>query len=338
MAILAMESFDLGYLPSYWTGSQHVVSSPVRTGTGAMQPSSHNYGGHNGVMNFPAANEIYVGVAVLPGPSSTSNRFFLCGDGGATIHFMLDIDTPSNTLSIYRGSTEIGSYTSQSIETGVWRYIEAHLLLSDTVGVAQVWLDEQLIIDFSGDTRNGGTDLNYNCMQFEDIMPQSPYSVATWDDLYILDTTGTTNNTRLGDIDVIALRPNGNGSSSQLTGSDGNQVDNYALVDDPGAPSSTDYVSGASAGLTDLYALQDTPANIQQVQAVRVSYDAQKAAAGYAAMSPVIKANGSTTTQPALPLSTTETQYQSSIMETDPTGAGWTKTTLDGAEIGVETA
>jgi hypothetical protein len=201
-----------------------------------------------------------------------------------------------------------------------------------------VWLDEQLIIDFGGDTKNGGTDPNYNTMQFEDIMPQSPYSVATWDDLYILDTTGTTNNSRLGDIDVIALRPNGNGSSTQLTGSDGDQIDNYALVDDAGAPSSTDYVSGAGAGLTDLYTLQDSPANIQQVQAVRVGYDAQKGAAGYAAMKPVVKASGATSNELVQPLSTSKTQYQSSIMETDPSGAAWTKTTLDGTEIGVETA
>src|SRR5437764_673985 len=53
---------------------------------------------------------------------------------------------------------------------------------------------------------------------------------AYLDDLYVCDATGTTNNTFLGDVRVHTLVPSGNGTDSGLTGSDGNQVNNYQLV------------------------------------------------------------------------------------------------------------
>src|SRR5690606_31142630 len=62
--------------------------------------------------------------------------------------------------------------------------------------------------------------------------------------------------TRIRDVHVIILRPNGD-DTIQLNGSDGNQIDNYALVDDPaGAPNESDYVETSTAGNGDLYHLQ----------------------------------------------------------------------------------
>lgn len=62
--------------------------------------------------------------------------------------------------------------------------------------------------------------------------------------------------TRIGDGHVIILRPNGD-DTIQLNGSDGNQIDNYALVNDPaGAPNESNYVETSTANNGDLYHLQ----------------------------------------------------------------------------------
>lgn len=333
MALLSMESFDLGYMPVNWY-TTYGLSGTKRTGINGL---SVGFFGRN-ELRFSGRDEIYTGFALIaPVTNDTGyGQEFLAlyGNNGTEAHIYVKINPITRTVEALRGSTVLATAASPAIVANVWRYIEVHAKLSDTVGILQVWVDEQLVIDFSGDTKNGGVATTFDKIG----LGYQQYYGGTMDDFYLLDTTGTTNNNRLGDIDVIALRPNGNGSSTQLTGSDGDQVNNYLLVDDPTTPSITDYTAGSTAGLRDLYALEDVPTNTAVVRGVKVSYDARKAAAGYAAAKPVLKANGVATNEAAQPLSTSETQYASAIYETDPSGAAWTIPNLNSAEAGIETA
>jgi hypothetical protein len=328
-----MESFDLGYVPVNLY-STYGLSGTKRTGINGL---SVGFFGRNEI-RFSAAAEIYTGVALyapVTNDTGYGQEFLaLYGNSGTEQHITVRINPITRTVEAKCGATVLATAVAPIIQNNVWRYIEVHAKLSDTVGIVQVRVDEQLVIDFSGDTKNGGSATTFDKIG----LGYQQYYGGTMDDFYLLDTTGTKNNTWLGDIDVVALRPNGNGSSSQLTGSDADQINNYQLVDDPSTPSMTDYVAGNTAGLLDLYALEDVPSNTVTVRGVRVSYDAKKSAAGFAAAKPVLKANGSTTSETMQPLSTSETQYTSAIYEADPSGADWTISNMNSAEAGIETA
>lgn len=87
---------------------------------------------------------------------------------------------------------------------------------------------------------------------------------------------------RLGDGYVVGVRPNGD-DVIMLQGSDGDQINNYQLVDDAaGNPNTTDYVYGSSAGLEDLYDIESftdigfSVGQVQKVSAVNLSIYAKR--------------------------------------------------------------
>jgi hypothetical protein len=75
------------------------------------------------------------------------------------------------------------------------------------------------------------------------------------DDFYICDTSGSYNNDFLGDVIVEHLRPIAPNIQSDLMGSDGDNIDNWAMVDDPGSLVTSDYVYSNTVGQRDIYSL-----------------------------------------------------------------------------------
>jgi hypothetical protein len=87
------------------------------------------------------------------------------------------------------------------------------------------------------------------------------------------------------DMYVTVHKPNGNGDSSDLDGSDGNQIDNYLLVDDlPGGSSGTEseYVEGQNNGEQDLYNFEDGPSSllVEKFGAVKIITHAEQTGIG----------------------------------------------------------
>lgn len=87
------------------------------------------------------------------------------------------------------------------------------------------------------------------------------------------------------DMYVTVHQPNGNGDDSDLDGSDGNQVDNYLLVDDlPGGASGTEseYVEGQVDGEQDLYNFEDGPsaALVDRFGAVKIITHSEQTGVG----------------------------------------------------------
>lgn len=79
----------------------------------------------------------------------------------------------------------------------------------------------------------------------------------------------TPNSAHCGPGFVVYLAPNGNGTTSGLTGTDGNSTDNYLLVDDDPVNATTEGVV-ATASAYDTYALPNLPASATLVNAVEV--------------------------------------------------------------------
>jgi hypothetical protein len=203
--------------------------------------------------------------------------------------------------------------------------------IHDTTGRVVVKVDGVTQIDFTGDTKNGGTNTTIDGIR----LAMSSGANRAISDLVVCDGLGTINNTYPGDISVIRRLPNANGTYSDFTGSDGNSTDNYLLVDD--SPTDTaDYVYAASSGLKDSYGVEDLPLSATSVLGVRAVAKCAKSGAGSAGMSVFVREGSTDTFGPDVPLSTSFSWQGDTIRETAPsTGVAWTISGVNAMEIGV---
>lgn len=198
--------------------------------------------------------ELYarMGSLISGNTNRTSFRFY----EGATLHIEVRVGLALNGLvTVYRGATSIATGYIPGYVLGSWYCVEARVLINDAAGTGRVvvCVDGDYanpIVDFTGDTRNGGAagliDRFYVVGSYDSV------ESGIVDDVALNDTAGAIHNSWCGDGYGKLLAPNANGDSSQLVGSDGNSTDNYLLVDE--VPyNTTDYVGSATAGEKDLY-------------------------------------------------------------------------------------
>jgi len=274
--------------------------------------------------------------------STTIPGVTVYGDTGATAHLTVNWDG-AGRIQLRRGSasgTVIATSTHTPITSGTWHYVELKCTIADSGGTAIVHLDGVEVINFTGDTKNAGTNTTV------DAVSLSGSSNGIMDDMYLCDgVDGTTlgtpqaaaNNDFLGDLTVKPLRPNGNGASSQWVGSDGNSTDNYLLVNEQPF-NTTNYVASSTATDRDLYDCQDlvgTPAVI----GVQVKVYAAKSDAGTRSIKTVIRsATPTVEASSAVALSTSFTTLAGAIRTKDPDGTAWTASSVNTTQFGVECA
>jgi hypothetical protein len=255
------------------------------------------------------------------------------GDDGATggAHIAVVINT-SGGVTLQYGATSGTSYGTASVTLaiGIWYYFELQFKINNTTGSIILYVNGVQVYSFSGDT-NRITGLTAVAIGV------GPGTVTVlFDDVYVLDSTGSVNTTFLGDCQVQTLSPNGNGTTSQFVGSDADSTDNYLLVDDDTAPDDdTTYVESATSGNKDTYAYEAT-SSLGTIHGVGVTTLGKKVDAGAADMYAIARSGTTEGDSAALGMSTSYTAQQA-IYETNPdTAAAWTAGGIDAAEFGVK--
>lgn len=263
--------------------------------------------------------------------------FTLQSDGGGTDQLTL-ATTAGGYLEVRRG-TFTGALLATSatpIILNSWHYIEMKATIADSGGMVEVRIDGVSRLSFSGDTRNGGTSTNTDVLYFPGYGTSATGSIRVIDDIYICDGSGAVNNDFLGDIKIETLYPNANGANSQLSGSDGNQIDNYQLVDEVGVPVTSDYVSSAVVGARDTYAFSNLTTSTGPIKGLQINAYANKSDAGSRSIKGLAVSGGSIAIGTARPLQTSYLPHLT-VHEVDPNGGGaWTIASINNAEFGIE--
>ncbi len=278
--------------------------------------------------SIPATSQLFVGFGMYAA-SGYAVSFY--GDSGATQHITVARNTSRGILEIRRGSsggTLLATGTT-TIPRNTWCYVEVSVTISDTVGEVHVRLNGGSTDEasFTGDTKNGGTATTIDRFGVN--------LVGRLSDVYILDTSGTFNNTFLGDVAVRNLVPSGNGASSQLTGSDGDKVDNYEWVDEMPF-NALGYAGSATPGDLDTYAITDLGAGITTVYGVQINSRMAKTEASLAQAKLALRSGGTVYYGTTRALSTSYVGYYQ-LYETDPaTSAQWTTGGVNAIEAGME--
>lgn len=326
MTLRLIEGFDDGlmsqksWVPTYVTTMPSIVTG--RFGGGAAQM---NYvGGTTGSLGYTITGTVVVGVAIRP-DVFTPGVFLMIGDAWLC-------KMAGGYLALLRGGTKAQvAISSSPIWSGaVWRYIELKYVLS--TGACEVRVDGVTIM-----TGAVATSASVMTLQFPDpyhAYQSSSNGIFSCDDLYVLDTTGTTNNDFLGDVRVNTLLPSADGTHHDMTPSSG--TTHYSLVDDA-TPDTTSYVTTSSAGAKETYRFQPLSSTVGGVYGIRATNYAHKDGAGTAGLRNIITSGG-TDYESALNASMSASwAVASDLWEQNPaTGGAWTQTSVNDSEFGVE--
>lgn len=317
-------SISTGFARSAGTGQSGLAS--LRATLGATATATYG---------FSARTEIVLGfchkLSVLGG-----TRQLLDVGPSSNLRFSIESD---GSIVVQHGLTEIGRTRSGIIQTNIEAYLEIRMLASATVGEVEIHLngDPSPILNLTGQN----TGVSFNQVQF--IHTGGTGNVTNFSAWYFLDTTTAAwasgaDDDFLGHIRYGVLDPTGNGTNSDLVGSDGNSVDNYQLVDDGFTnDGDTTYVQSAIVGDKDTYAMANMPTPPLTIYGVQTILIAKKSDAGTRAITPVIRSGGTDYNAATEHFLGTSYDTFKQVVDQNPDGpATWDETAVNAAEFGVE--
>lgn len=341
MALLWIDGFDIADMSIKYSGTSSATGSQSTTTTTRFNTGRHF--STNGVNQFikktiTPASKVITGFAFAGQTGQiNSNVSFLVvyGDTGATAHLSLRLLSDGSVrLHLGDAGTVLATSAPLSLRAvGKWSYIELSGTVADSGGRAIVRVDGVTVIDFTGDTKNGGTSTAIDTVRL-----QGDYTVdcTFFDDWYICDGTGVVNNDFLGDVRVQTLLPTGAGSSTQLTPT--GVANNWDNVNDNPANTGT-YNSDSVSGHRDTYAMADLNAYTGTVFGVQDVIMANRSDSGAANIKAALRSGGTVYYDATQNLGTSVSAYAAALREADPaTSAAWTVANVNALEFGAEIA
>jgi hypothetical protein len=336
MTLLFADSFDhyaTADITKKWnsTGGGTINSTAGRRSGGAYRGSSN---GNTITKTFAANASVVVGFAykasAIPGTDCTIATLLDAGSVQCNLGIKAD-----GTLYFNRNGTALtGGASTLALSSGAFYYIEWKITIANSVAAdsckVRVNGVDWITIAAGQDTQ---ATANATCNQLRIGVTGGDPGDADFDDLYLCNQSGGTNNDFLGDIRVDAIFPNADGNYSQFTPSSG--TDHYLLVDET-TPNTSDYNDGDTVGDRDSYAFGNlTALTSQTVYGVQVNAAVLKDDAGAKSASTFARSGSTNTDGASTALSTTQA-YLTDVYETDPNGGGaWTETSVNAAEFGV---
>lgn len=342
MALLFADNFHhLASLePKFSMVGTYYALSTAKTRKGVGQSCRLTYTGSLGIGDsfFTPKSELFIGFAVYMDQtgftSQSASLFNFVGSSAsnfsATWYY--------GSLLVYNGVGQLIARVKGFSAYG-WNYVEASCKPSNSssAGDCKIRINGQEV--FSCDAgedflHSNNIDSNIYIVRLGCTTGGTTvYGYIT--DVYICDSSGSVNNTFLGDCSIETLYPNANGNNSDFMGSDGNQTDNYLLVDDATHTGDTDYVYDDTVDQIDLYGFDNLTEAIQTIHGVIVEPTIRKDDGGGRTARAMIRRSSTNYEGAELFPSTSYNQYPT-VWEQDPsTSSAWAETGVNSAEFGL---
>lgn len=328
MSLVLLEGFDDGLALERFAKNTGIVSTDIdatygRNGKGLLlgdTPANYLW------LSLPDITEICVGFAFNVSDVGSGGNMLRVQS--ATVYDVNFIEADNSIVFDHQGLADVGTGPN-AFSTNTWHYFEFHTYSHDSAGFYEIKIDGSTVLS---DT---GLDTKYS-VYFIDVVRIASGVDSVWiDDLYVLTGSSLT---PLGDIEVVTLLPTGNGTSSDMLGSDANSTDNYLLVDNNAAipPATTEYVGSGTEGDTDTYAMGDVTGT-PDILGVQTSLYAEMTDTGPKSIRPVIRSGTTDYPGTTIPLLNSAYKLVDEVWENDPdTATAWTYTGVNAMEVGQE--
>ncbi len=238
-------------------------------------------------------------------------------------------------VRVTRNGTQL-AVSTQIMNMSQWYYLEWYVVISDSISTNQcvVMLDGVEVINLSAtsDTKNTS-----NAYADRVIITGTGSNNHSIDDLVVSMMDTTTSPTFLGDLRVQTLFPNADGNYSQFTGSDGNSVNNYLLVDDTTSVNDADYTGSSTVGHKDSYNIESLTFTPTSIKAAKITSCMRRDDAGAKTGRLFFRTGGSDFEGSDITPASSGFVFEGHIAEVNPdTTVAWTASDITSLEIGIK--
>jgi hypothetical protein len=352
MALLFMDGFDhyaTADVTEKWTSvsdaSHPVIGAYGRTGTQGLLLSGANQIGSVVMTVLGGVDEAIVGFAfklASGAPSGAALWAFGSANAwecGVRLNADLTLQPVRCATNFQPGApnflTGIGVATTAALQVGVWAYIEIQMKVSATVGTCTIRINGNGVTAQTGLNTLGAvaalTRIGIGGLA-------TSAGACHYDDLVMMDLSGSLNNAFIGDCRVVTLLPQTDavaaGSNANFTCSTG--TDHGALVDEAAPNDDTDHVFSSALNHVDTW---NYPAlgYTGTIKGVQMSLSAKKTDSGTRAIAAVTRPVATNRVHATNHYIGTSYAYWKSIWEVNPEdSAAWEVADVDGAEFGVK--
>jgi len=312
---------DIAYKYNISGSGTYISDETRRVGPNSIYMSNENAYGHNLAYNPPIPVENCV-LGFAYRTTLKSMTFLTLGTANITIRInedgSLTCQTPGDDFT-----TDPATITAST-----WCYFELKYTQSPTVASVVIRINGSV----AGSVTNQNLTANTTYFNFYNAYG-SAAPTYRFQDLYICDGLGATNNDFLGDVKVDVIRPDSAGTNTDFTPSTGANWENVDEVTSDGDATYNDSKEIGDKDTYNLSAMSITGQNIYGVQQCSIirKTDASSKKAKQLILSNVTESEGS-----ELSLNDTFTGYQR-IIEQDPdTATTWTESGVNALESGLE--
>lgn len=251
------------------------------------------------------------------------------GQWGCGLRLWID-----GTISLEdKDDTLLALSTKGAIRLGIWNDIQIKLYYHTTNGTCEIRVGGETVLNKTN-VNTAGTTGNYHDSVFVYSHSGVTSYAPRFDDIFVLDTTGNTNNDFLPSSRVTAQFPTSD-ITTNWTPSTGN--DHYAMVDEALPDDNTSYITGNSANDIDQFEVSDLSANALTIHGVKLSIDSALDSAGSREIKQILDSSGNNYDGDTHTINTTNYVFDSDYWETDPaTSAAWTVNNYNASKPGVE--
>lgn len=337
MSLLFVDGFNhyaTADLTKKWSTTSAVITSTNGRRSGASLRTQG--AGDYVVKNLSAATQTIILGFALSGTTLASSTGCMCRFlDSAVTHIAITLDG-TGRIQVRRSSesgTILGT-SSNTLSNNVFNYIELKIKIDDSVGTYEVRVNGVNWVSGTGaDTRNAG-NASVNSFSLGSVGSVSLSGANDFDDLYVADISGSTNNDFLGDVRVDTILPTSDGNYSQFTPSTGST--HFNLVDES-TPNTSDYNLSSTVNDRDSYGMDNlTALSSQTVYGVQVNAAVLKDDAGARSVATMVRSSSTDGDGASIAIGTSQ-YYISQVYELNPNGSvAWTEATVNAMEAGVK--
>ena len=344
MALLWADGFRYGGASKYEaiSGDASVASDAGRT-NGVDSYGLRTSASFRGYVEkrIPARDDLRQGFWVYLDPLRTGNYVLLQLLDNTVTHLTMELNFSTFIITVKRGDgTVLGTSTVAATANGEGLYLELGSSVSDSTGQIEVRSWGSPILTLSGlDTRNGGT-ATFTRLRLGQFT--SSNQAVRFDDWYVCDTLGTTNNDFLATTThtprVIDLEPSAAGDVTAWAATGAGGVNWDAVADGSAPDNDTSYVAASGIGARDLYRLTDLPAGVSSIKGLVQWGIWRKDDATVREAALALRSGATDSDDAGVGLTTSYLPY-SRVLESDPnTGAAWSEAAVNALQAGVKVA
>jgi len=318
-------------------------SSPAATGNSLklVTYANHDYWADlkkNLSTNYTA---LVVGVAIYFSPNDTTasssmytgSACIISFSNGSTAKFTVWLDGAGNAYFRTGNWTATISLTQSGVfSNNGFHYVEVKVKDTGTPTATDVvlYVDGTAVANLpasSNPTCAGTTGAGFNVVQLAVVN-----GIAYYDDLYILDTSGTVNNDALGPRKIQTIYPNADGDTDTFTASGVSA--NWDAINDPTPDGDSTYSYGTNSDSI-LSQMTNMTGSIGSISGIQVCGSIRKDQTSSMTVNQKIKTNSTEYNGADIGLSTSYAYYFDIWDQNPNTSTDWSQTDIDNIQAGL---